>query len=72
MFTFENPNTPIIVSGTTVTHNGTHFRITGGVCGFLYKIETDGQAVTYIPMGGSGCDWQAGVNDVETFIKEAA
>jgi hypothetical protein len=72
MFTFANPNTPIIPSGTSVSHNGTHFTITGGVCGFLYMIETDGKAVAYIPMGGHGLDWQAGVDAVETFIRAAA
>ena len=72
MFTFSNPKTPIIATGTSVFHNGTRFTITGGVCGFLYKVETDDKAVAYIPMGGNGCDWQVGVNNVETFIKGAA
>ena len=40
MFTFANPNTPIIASGTSVSHNGKNFIITAGVLQYFYNAGT--------------------------------
>ena len=72
MFTFENPNTPIIPSGTSVSHNGTTFTITSGVLRYFYNVKTDGGAnLGLVFMGGHGHDWQAGVDAVEALIRGA-
>ena len=68
MFTFKNPNTPIIASGTSVVHKGETFTITSGVCQYLYKVDRNGETLGYVQMGGNGHNWQAGVDAVKELI----
>lgn len=68
MFTFSNPNMPIIATGTSVLHNGTRFTITAGVLQHLYKIDRDGETLGYVPMGGNAHNWQAGIDAVKALI----
>ena len=72
MFTFENPNTPIIASGTSVSHNGKNFIINAGVLQHFYNVRIDGgRNLGLVYMGGHGHDWQAGVDAVEALIRGA-
>jgi hypothetical protein len=71
MFTFKNPNTPIIASGTSVSRNGDTFTVTAGVLQYLYKVDRNGETLGYVPMGGNGHNWRAGVDDVEAMIEAA-
>ncbi len=72
MFTFKNPNTPIIASGTSVTHNGVTYTITAGVLQYFYRVEADnGRDLGLVLMGGKGHDWQSGVDAVEALIRKA-
>ena len=72
MFTFKNPNTPIIASGTVVEFNGQKFTIHSGVFQYYYSIRDEaGKEVALVPMGWN-FDWAAGVADVERQIRKAA
>jgi hypothetical protein len=70
MFTFKNPNTPIIASGTSVLHNGETFTITSRVSQYFYKVDRNGETLGYVPMGGNGHNWQAGVDAVKALIEQ--
>lgn len=75
MFTFRNPNTPIIAHGTVVEHGGEQFTVKSGVLQYFYSVcNSAGEQVALVPMAGrSGCyDWAAGVALVEDAIKKAA
>jgi len=72
MFTFKNPNTPIIASGTTVEHGGVVFTINAGVLRYFYNIKTnDGRDLGLVEMGPN-FNWRAGVDAVEKVIRAAA
>lgn len=79
MFTFKNPNTPIIADGTQVQHDGLTFTI---ICSqYHYNIylcdpldEWAGGIVGKVPKAGYGgnYDWSAGVKEVEETIHKEA
>ena len=72
MFTFKNPNTPIIASGTTVTRGGVTFTINSRVLQYFYLVTTDdGREFSLLPMNGRGSsfNWAAGVKLVEDLIE---
>ena len=72
MFTFKNPNTPIIPSDTVVDYGGVKFTIKSGIASYFYSITTDdGHELGLVKMNGSGSNfnWKAGVDAVEARIK---
>ena len=72
MFTFKNPNTPIIVSGTVVEHNGQKFTIISNVFQYFYDIRNESdESVGLIPMG-LNFNWAGGVAKVEHRIRKMA
>ena len=72
MFTFKNPNTPIIASGTVVDHGGVKFTINAGVLQYFYHVTTnDGRDLGLVRMGGHGFNWKKGADDVIALIKGA-
>jgi len=72
MFTFANPQTPIIADNTVVKHNGKIFRITNNILEYFYQIqdEVNGE-YKLVRMSGnsSSFDWAAGAAQVETTIQ---
>ena len=77
MFTFENPNTPIIAHETVVTYpvlGGYQYRVLSA--DYVYVVRDDrGEVVARVSQTGSpfgGFDWAEGVEMVETAIKKDA
>ncbi len=72
MFTFENPQTPIIENDTVVNHNGKTFRIENNVLEYFYRVqdEVNGEWKLVRMTGNSASfDWAAGATLVENTIK---
>jgi len=80
MFTFKNPNTPIIADGTQVERAGFRFTIIHTQYHYnVYMADPQGewaesvQMVAMIPKAGRWgfYDWAAGVQEVEDAIRGA-
>jgi len=81
MFTFKNPNTPIIADGTQIQHDGLTFTIIQTQYHYnVYMADPKGEwaekveEVAMIPKAGRWgyYDWAAGVQEVEKAIIRAA
>ena len=79
MFTFKNPNTPIIADGTQVEHDGLTFTVTCSQYHYnIYLSDPQdiwaGGVVGMVPQAGrwGSFDWASGVKEVEETIREAA
>ena len=72
MFTFSNPQTPIIENNTVVNYNGKIFRIENNVLEYFYRVqdEVNGEWKLVRMTGNSASfNWAEGAAQVEDTIK---